>query len=424
LRPLSGLDSPVKRMAVLVAGLCLLVCLPLPAQQIAVRGDTVYTMAGPPIKDGVVLVRDGKIERVGPAAQVAVPAGYQLMRGAVVTPGLIDARTVVGLSGFLNQPHDQDQVERSSPMQPELRAIDAYDPRERLITYLRGYGITTIHTGHGPGILISGQTMIAKTVGNTVDEAVIVPVAMVAATLGEGAREGQGKSPGTRAKAIAMLRTELLKAQDYEAKRQKATAGAGDGTAKTDSGPPRDLHLEMLGQVLRREIPLLVTVHRANDILSAIRVGKEFNLRLVLDGVADAPLVLDAIKASGYPVTLHPTMFRSYGEAKNLSMETAAKLRAAGIPFALQSGFEGYVPKTRVVLFEAAIAAANGLNFEQALASITIDAARLLGVEKRVGSLEPGKDADVALYDGDPFEYTSHCVGVLVNGQVVSREAQ
>jgi len=123
-------------------------------------------------------------------------------------------------------------------------------------------------------------------------------------------------------------------------------------------------------------------------------------------------------------VIIHPTMYRSRGEAKNLSFETASKLRAAGIPVALQSGYEGYVPKTRVVLFEAAVAASNGLKFEDALATITVDAARILGVQDRVGSIEPGKDADLALFDGDPFEYTSHCTATLIDGIIVSNEAR
>ena len=131
--------------------------------QMAVRGETVYTMAGAPIRDGVVLVRDGKIERVGPAAQVTIPAGYQVLSAKVVTPGLVDAHSVVGLAGAMNQPHDQDQLERSSPIQPELRAIDAYNAREDLVAWLRGFGVTTVHTGHGPGALASGQTMIVKT---------------------------------------------------------------------------------------------------------------------------------------------------------------------------------------------------------------------------------------------------------------------
>lgn len=382
--------------------------------QLAVRGETVHTMAGPPIRDGVVLIREGKIERVGASSAIPIPAGYRTLRAKVVTPGLIDARSTLGLSGWLNQAHDQEQVERSAPLQPELRAIDAYDPRERLIEYVRGFGVTTIHTGHGPEMLMSGQTMVAKTDARTADEAAILPEAMVAATLGGAGLAGAGKSPGTRGKAAAMIRGEFLKAQEYLAKRAKPEAG---------KEPARDLHLETLGRILKGELRLLVTAHRSYDIMTALRLAREFNLKIVLDGASEAYLVLDQIKAAGVPVILHPTMLRSGGETANLSRETASKLQAAGIPFALQSSFESYVPKTRVVLFEAAVAAANGLTFEQALESITLGAARILGVAGRVGSLEAGKDADVALYDGDPFEYTSHCVGVVLNGRVVSDRA-
>ncbi len=373
--------------------------------QVAVRGETVYTMAGAPITNGVVLIRNGKIERVGPAASVAIPAGYKTLSAKVVTPGLIDVRSALGLSGYLVQPHDQDQVERSSPMQPELRAMDAYNPREALLAHVRSYGVTTVHTGHSTGILVSGQTMVVKTAGNSVEEALVKPEAMVAATLGsDGLTNEAGKSPGSRAKAIAMLRAEFLKAQEFEKKKDKT----------------RDLRTEAFLRVVKGELPFLVQVHQAHDILTAIRLGKEFNLKMVLEGCAEAYLVLDQIKASGYPVILHPTMERAGGETANISRETASKLRAAGIPFAIESGFEGYVPKTRVVLFEAGMAAANGLTFEQALSSISIDAAKILNVAERVGSLEVGKDGDVALYDGDPFELTSHCVGVVLNGVVVS----
>ena len=383
----------------------------LPAQ-VAIRGEKVYTSAGPTIADGVIIIRDGKVQQVGPASQVKVPAGYRLLQAKVVTPGLIDAHTVVGLSGYLNQPHDQDQVERTAALQPDLRAIDAYNPQERLVEWVRSHGVTTMHTGHGPGVLVSGQTMIVKSRGRTVDEAVMVPQAMIAVTIGESAREAT-KGPGTRAKMVALLRTELIKAQEYDRKRE---------TAAEDKKPARDLRLEALARVLKREVPLLVTVHRSQDIMSALRVAKEFNIRLVLDGAAEAFLLLDQIKEAGVPVIVHPTMARSGGETENLSMETAAKLKKAGIPFAFQSGFESYVPKTRVVLYEAGVAAANGLTFDEALAAATLDAARLLGISDRVGSLEPGKDGDVVLYDGDPFEYTSHVVGVVIQGEVVSQE--
>jgi imidazolonepropionase-like amidohydrolase len=387
---------------------------PSPAEaQLAVRGETVHTMAGRAITDGVVLVRDGKIERVGPAASVQIPASYRVLRARVVTPGLIDAHTVVGLSGYLNQPHDQMQLERSAPLQPELRATDAYDARERLVEWLRSFGVTTVHTGHGPGALVSGQTMIVKTWGENVDEAMVTPAAMVAATLGDGGRMEGARAPGTHAKMFAMLRAELLKAQEYDRKQQAAKEG---------ERPARDLRTEILARVLRRELPLLVTVHRAHNIVAALRLAKEFNLRMVLDGAAEGYLVADQIKAADVPVIVHPTMFRAGGETENLTMEAASLLRRAGVRVALQSGFEGYVPKTRVVLFEAAVAAANGLSFEEALAAVTIDAARLLGVEGRVGSLEAGKDADLALFDGDPFEYTTHVTAVVINGRVVSEE--
>jgi imidazolonepropionase-like amidohydrolase len=318
-----------------------------------------------------------------------------------VTPGLIDARTVIGLNGYLNQPHDQMALDGSAPMQPDLRAIDSYNAQETLVEWVRQFGVTTIHTGHQPSALVPGQTMIAKTVGKNVDEATLVPTAMINVTLGDSALAGQGRSPGTRAKQVAMLRAELIRAGNYK-------------------GEPRDLKQEMWKKVLNGELRLLVTAHRAQDIMSALRIAKEFNIKIVLDGAAEAHMLINEIKASGFPVIIHPTMYRAGGETESLSMETAAKLKAAGIPVALQSGYEGYVPKTRVVLYEAALAAANGLSKRDALATITIDAAKILGLDARIGSIAPGKDADLAMYDGDPFEYVTHCTGTIVNGNVVS----
>lgn len=380
------------------------------AGDLAILGDVVHTVAGEPLERGVVLIRDAKIVAVGRREGVAIPPGTVEIRARVVTPGLIDAHSVVGVSGFLNQNHDQEQLERSTPIQPELRAIDAFNPRDELIGYVRSLGVTTLHTGHAPGALVSGQTMVVKTHPSNVDAAVMVPMAMIAATLGEGSLSGKpDKPPGTRAKAVALLRAELLKAAEYVRKRD---------LPEVDKRPARDLRMEALGALLDRTVPLLVTVHRHQDVQAALRLAQEFSLRLVLDGVSDASLVLDDVKRSGFPILLHPGMWRPFREAENLSLETAAQLQAAGIPFALQSGFESYVPKTRIVLFEAASAAANGLSFRDALSSITLGAARILGVADRVGSLEVGKDADLALYDGDPFEYTTHCVGVVVNGVV------
>ncbi|HMU34279.1 MAG TPA: amidohydrolase family protein [Pyrinomonadaceae bacterium] len=372
--------------------------------QIAVKGETVFTMAGEPIKNGVVLVKDGKIEAVGAAAQVSIPSGYRVISAKVVTPGLIDAHSVVGLNGYLNQPTDQMALDGSGPIQPELRAFDSYNSREVLVQWLREFGVTTVHTGHQPSALVSGQTMVVKTAGNEVDDVMIVPEAMIAVTLGRDGLAGQGKSPGTRAKQIAMLRAELIKAQENAKKTER----------------PKDLRSVAWLSVIDRKVPLLITADKAQDIMSALRLAKEFNLRIVLDSVSEAQLVLKEIKESGFPVIVHPTMARPGGDSESLSMEDAAKIKAAGIPVALQSGYEGYVPKTRVVLYEAGMAAQNGLSQREALELITIDAAKILGLDNRIGSLAAGKDADIALYDGDPLEWTTHCVGTIINGKVVS----
>lgn len=385
------------------------------AQDVAIRGETVHTMAGPAITDGVVVIDEGKIVAVGPAASTPIPEGFAVVEAKVVTPGLVDARSVVGLAGYMNQPHDQDQLDESAPVQPQLRAIDAYNPNEVLVEWLRGFGVTTIHTGHGPGALVSGQTMIAKTIGTTADAAVVVPQAMVAANLGPEAMAEGGKAPGTRAKQIAMLRAALLAAREAEA--PKAGKKGDDKAAAADKPP--SLEVQTMREVLAGKLPLLVTANRAQDIMSALRLRQEFGIDLVLDSAAEAYLLTDQIKAAGVRVILHPPMARQYGEFENASFTTGSVLKAAGIPFAYQSGFEGYVPKTRVVLFEAGVAAANGLAWNDALASITIDAARVIGMEQRIGSLEVGKDGDVALFDGDPFEYASHAVGVVIGGTVI-----
>lgn len=380
--------------------------------QIAVRGETVHTMAGTAIRDGVVLVgANGRIERVGPASQVNIPAGYRTLIAKVVTPGLIDAHSVVGLAGALNQPHEQDQLDRTNAIQPALRAVDAYNARETLVEYLRAFGVTTAHTGHGPGALMSGQTIVVKTRGESVDEALLDSVAMLAMTLGPEVAENYERKPGTRAKGIALVRAQFIKAQDYARKMKEADVS---------KRPVRDLDLDILSLVLSGDVPALITAQHVSEILAALRLKDEFGFRLVLDGAAESYLLLDEIKRANVPVILHPTMARHTGTLANATFETARKLRDAGIPFALQSGFEGYVPKTRVVLFEAAMAAAYGLTFDQALATITIDAARILGLDKRVGSIEVGKDGDLVLFDGDPFEYTSHVCGVVIEGRVVS----
>jgi imidazolonepropionase-like amidohydrolase len=391
---------------------------PAPAQEaaatrLAIRAGTVHTMAGDPITDGVILIENGLVTAVGPAASVRIPAGVRVLEARVAVPGLIDAHSCVGLAGWLNIEHDKDEVDRTGSAQPELRAIDAYNTREPLVKWLRGFGVTTVHTGHGPLALISGQTMITKTFGDTVEDAVLVPEAMVAACMTSAARGDGG--PGTRAKVMAELRQHLMTGAKHAAAMAKAEAD------DEIDAPDRDLRKEALARVANGTTPLMVTAHEAADLINVLRLHTEFpDVRFVIDGAAEAPLVLDELVEAGLPIIVHPTMYRAGGDTKDLSMETAKVLIEAGLTVAMQSGYEGYVPRTRVVLFEAAIAARYGVPFERALGMITIDAARLLGVDDRIGSLEVGKHGDVALFDGDPFEYTSHCVGTVIEGEVVA----
>ena len=397
------------------------------AQPLVIQAKRVLTAAGKTIENGTVVCVDGKIQSIGKTGEIAIPENATILKSEFVMPGMIDVRTCAGLSGILNVKHDSDQIERSSPLQPELRAIDAYNPREELVEYIRSFGVTTIHTGHAPGELISGQTLIAKTIGNTIEEALMVDGRAIAATLSEASTKTGKSSPGTRGKQMAMLRALFIEAQEFQAKRDakanpKPTASDVKEKDKEKETEPiaRNLRLESLVEVLAGRKALLITADRAQDIASAIRLSEEFKLRIWLDSAADCHLMIPQIKAAGISVLLHPSMARASGEKENLSFQSASKLHAAGIPFAIQGGFESYVPKVRVVLFEAAIAAAHGLSYDAAIESITISPARILGIQDRVGSLEVGKDADLALYDGDPLEYTTHCIGVVINGQVAS----
>ena len=380
--------------------------IPATAQDLAVEAGLLYTGVSAPIEKGVVLIQDGKITAVGSGDEIDITGAKEVLRAAVVTPGFIDAHSTVGLSGIYNVDADQDQLETSSAIQPELRAIDAYNAREELVGYLRDLGITTVHTGHGPGAVISGQTMIVKTGGgDTLEEVLVDSVTALAMTLGSSVRSNFDK-PGTRSKAVAMLRQALIDAQDYAAKEEKK----------------RDLGKEALEDLLNGEISAMMTVHTVSDITAALRLQREFGFQMMLDGASEAYLLIDEIREAGVPVIIHPSMIRTYGDAQSASFTTAGVLAEAGIPVVFQSGYEPYVPKTRVVHFEAAIAAANGLSKEQAIRSLTIDAARVLGIDSRVGSLEVGKDADLALFNGDPLEYVTLTQAVIIDGKVVHRE--
>ncbi len=405
-------------MKALVALFLLLLGQGASGETLLVHGEIIHTMAGDAIRDGYVLIKDGRIAAIGRSSDYEPDGTETVLKSTVVTPGIVDARTCVGLAGHLNIPHDQDELDRGAPLQPHLRAIDAYNPHERLVEWVRGFGVTTVHTGHAPEALVSGQTMIVKTTGNRVDDITLKPVAMISCSMSDTAIHEN--NPGTRAKASALLRQKLLDTRHYIDKKNKPAKIDEDGEDKDSKSQRRNLELESLASVLSGETPLLIHAHKARDIANALRLREEFNIPIVLDGASESYMLIEEIKDADVPVFIHPTMIRPYGERENLSFETASKLIDAGIPVAMQSGYESYVPRTRVVLYEAGMAAANGCDFDDALAMITITPAKILGVDDRVGSLEVGKDGDLAMYDGDPFEWTTHCTGVVIDGEIVA----
>jgi imidazolonepropionase-like amidohydrolase len=393
------------------------------AQKIAIVADRLYTMgSGAQGQPGVVLIENGKIVAVRGGNNA--PAGYTAMHAAYVTPGLVDAKTTAGISGAYNIPADQDEDERTDPNTADVRAMDSFNPREMLLLYINTYGTTTIQAAPGITNPVAGQagifkTVGPKTVGPTVEQLAIKPVSAIVFNLGESPKAFYGrnnKAPTTRMMTAAIIRKALLDAQAYQKKWLEWNAGEKKDASKQ---PAKDLKMEAVAMALRGEVPAIFNAYRADDIDTAIRLAQEFKLKFMLSSVTEGYLEAPLIKQSGAAALVGPTLQRpSSMETENVSLENPAILAQAGIPVAIMTGYEGYVPKNRILLFEAAVAAANGMGFEGALRAATIESAKILGIANRVGSLEPGKDADVVLYDGDPFEYTSHVTAVLVDGKV------
>jgi imidazolonepropionase-like amidohydrolase len=420
-------------LAPLTAALGTAAALPLGAQdppretappgRLAVEGDLVRTM-GPrgDIRNGRVLIENGRIAAVGPASEVEVPAGCERLRAQVVTPGLIDAKSAVGLSGLYNVDADQDQDEATNPNTAEVRALDGFNPRDPLLAYVRRMGVTTAQVAPGEVNPIAGQAGIFKLAGENPETMAIRPLSAMVFNLGEAPKEFYGeqkKAPSTRMGTAALIRQALLEAQQYAEKWAEWERAEAKDEGKR---PKRDLKLEALARVVTGEAPALFVAHRADDIMTALRLAEEYKLHLILSQATEGYLVREKIAKAGVPVLVGPTLERVASmETMNATLENAALLAEAGVAIAFSAGFEGYVPKNRVLLFEAAIAAVNGLGFDRALRAATIDAAKVLGIADRVGSLEPGKDADLVLFDGNPFEYTTHVEGVIVQGEIQPR---
>jgi imidazolonepropionase-like amidohydrolase len=380
-------------------------------KRFAVYAGLLHPVAGAPVENGVVLVEDGKVRYAGPRQGFNLPPDTPVLTAAVVTPGLIDTHAVVGLSGALNSKNaDQDQDEKSDPNQADLRVLDSFNPQEPLLQFIREQGVTVIHALPGRANVIAGQSGIFRTHGTTAEKMAVRFPAGLLVNLGEVPKTTYpGKLPGTRMGTASLVRTAFAQADAYGKK--KATA---------KEPPPPNLKHEALLPALKKKVPVVFSAHRADDLMTALRLAEEFDLRPMLSLATEGYLVADKLAALQVPVIVHPTMQRpSTPETFNGILGNAALLADRKVPLAICTAFEGYVPKTRVLRYEAAMAAVNGLGFDRALRSITLDAAKLLGIDDQYGSLEIGKVADLVLYDGDPFEHTTHVTHTVLGGRVI-----
>ena len=403
----------------------------------AIVAGVVHTVSHGSLRDAVVLVRDGKIVAIGPRADAAIPQNLPVVTAAAVTPGLIDASSLVPLAGEYNIPADQDADEGSSPSQADVGVLDGFNPAEPLLRFLLEQGVTTIHACPGRKNVIAGMSGVFRTHGRTAEEMVVrYPQSMVF-NLGEGSKgQYSGRRPGSRLGTAALIRRSLSEAR--EAVRKQKSRKNDEDREDADDDPSdnekdeeesselvTDLGQRHLMQVVRGELPALFMAHRADDCVTALRLMGEFELKGVLGLATEGYLVRDAIAKAKVPVLSHPPMQRVGSmETFNTFLGNAAALSASGIPTAITSGAESYVPKTRVIRHEAAIGMLHGLGFQRALRSITLEPARILGIDETVGSIDAGKLADLVLYDGDPFEHATHVTHVISRGRIVHDRAK
>lgn len=383
-----------------------------------VFADRIHTAAGQVLPNGLIVIQDGMILSIEANSKRPVPNDVAVLNTSDVTPGLIDAHTTAGVSGSWNIPADQDQDESSDPNQADIRVLDGFNPTEPLMEYLRANGVTVVHATPGRAAVIAGQSGVFRTNGRTAESAALKPVSGLLVNLGESPKEAfKEKGPKTRMGVASLVRKAFSEAQSYQSKKQQS--------------PPTNLggqspKLESLLPTLEGKVPVYFAAHRADDILTALRIADEFKLKPIIVLGTDGFLIADELAKRKVPVIVHPTTQRPGGsmETRHTLLANAAFLKSKGVPVTICTSYEGYVPKQRNLRHEAGMAAANGLGHDGALRAVTIDAAKLLGIDKDYGSLEVGKVADLILYDGDPFEHATHVTGTIMNGKVVYDRAE
>ena len=372
----------------------------------------IHTMDVGAIPNGFVQTQGRTIVRVGPMAELprpSDPTGLINAGGGHVLPGFIDAHCHMGLYGAAAQ--EDDLNESPAPCTPQLRALDGVDPLNPYFREARRAGVTCVLTGPGSANPIAGQSVLMKTAGRVIDRMAVRAPASMKFALGEnpkGVHKGHG--PATRMASAALIREQLTRARDYDSKRTRA---------QTDGGTDFDAKLDALRPVVTGRLAAHFHAHRADDIVTAVRISKEFGLDCVIVHGTEGHLVADFLANEGVPVITGPFLLdRCKPELSNLTMENTAILARAGVQVAICTDH----PETPIALlpFCAAMAARAGMDEEEALAAITVNAACIAGVGDRLGSLSPGKDADIVVMDGHPFHWQSRAVHVLIDGEEVT----
>lgn len=358
---------------------------------------------------GDLLIEEDKIIAIGPNLKIPPEAQVVNASGLFVYPGLVEAHGHIGLDGWAVGYEGQDYNEYNDPVTPQLRAIDGINPFDEALRDAVSGGVTTLCTGPGSSNVLGGTFAVFKPTGNCIDHMCLLPEAAMKCAFGENPKRCyRDKHISSRMNTAALLREMLFKASEYMEKLE--TAG-GDPTKK----PAFDMKLHALLPVLRREIPLKAHAHQANDILTAIRIAREFNVKLTLEHVTDGALIADELAQADVPLAIGPTFGQPCKiELKNKSWQTPAILNAAGCRISIIT--DSPVTQQSHLRFCAAMAIESGLSPFDALRAITINPAHHIGVEARVGSLEAGKDADIVLASGSLFEFRSRIVATYING--------
>ena len=376
-----------------------------------IQNAHIKTMAGADIPNGCLLIEDGKIAAVAPEIDAPVGAKVIDAQGRLLTPGCVEAHCHIGLDNQSMRWEGMDYNEIVDPLTPQLRAIDSINPQDEAFGLALRGGVTTACTGPGSANVVGGTFTVLKLAGKRVDNMLLKEPAAMKCAFGENPKGcyGQGlkKSPMTRMAVAALLRELLFKTQRYR------------DDKLTGKNPPFDMKLEAMLPVVNGEIPLKCHAHRADDILTAVRIAKEFGVKATLDHCTDGELIADELAKEGLPVFVGPTLgSKSKAELRHKSFTTPGTLYKAGLTVSIITDAP-VIPLQHLPL-AAGLAAAAGLPMEEAWRAITINPAQSLGISDRVGSLEPGKDADLVLWTADPLTTIGgEAYMTIVNGEIV-----